>query len=89
MTYYILAAQTIHFELFIIEQNKFLPINRDQWELDAKTKHLSIGEFNLSATEQPVQDSVGASGYAYTSSTTCVETFKSSHYRLQFRPVFD
>ena len=33
MTYYILAAQTIHFELFIIEQNKFLPINRDQWSL--------------------------------------------------------
>jgi len=52
VTYYILAAQTIHFELFIIEQNKFLPINRDQWELDAKTKHLSIGEFNLSTTDQ-------------------------------------
>ena len=39
VTYYILAAQTNHFEFYFIEQKKFLPINRDKWEVDAKTKH--------------------------------------------------
>jgi hypothetical protein len=65
VTYYILAAQTIHFE-FYIEQNKFLPISRDQWELGAETKHYIFGEFYLSTKEQPAQDSVGASGFTLT-----------------------
>ena len=62
-----------------------MPINRDQWELGAKTKHQSIGVFNLSATQQPVQDSVGASGYAYTSSTTCMEQVKSTSIAVSTR----
>ena len=43
-----------------------MPINRDQWELGAKTKHQRIGVFNLSTTVQPLQDSVGASGFTLT-----------------------
>ena len=38
VTYYILAAQTIYFKYYF-NKSSFLPINRDQWELDAKTKH--------------------------------------------------
>jgi len=83
VTYYILAAQTIHFE-FYIEQNKFLPISRDQWELGAETKHYIFWRIlfvynrttsaRLSGSFRP---------YAYTSSTTCVVK-RLIYYRLQF-----
>jgi hypothetical protein len=43
-------------------ENTVFPMNCVQWELGAKTKHQRIGVFNLSATQEPVQDSVGASG---------------------------
>ena len=36
VTYYILAAQTIHFEVLLLNEASFSQIIRDQWELDAE-----------------------------------------------------
>ena len=92
VTYYILAAQTIYFKYYF-NKSSFCRSIEISGSLTPRHSNKVLAGFNLSATEEPVQDSVGASGYAYTLSTICTDTISSQVKiflnRLQFRPVFD